>query len=73
MQPEPKSILNPSKRAKAIKFDDTNNDDRTDKCRTARLRSNHDQSVQLTGKTKYSDNYLSDMQHRLSFGLKKCE
>ena len=41
-------------------FDDINKDDCTDNFRTARLKSNHDQSVQLTGKTKNSDNYLSD-------------
>ena len=70
MQPEPKSILNPSKRAKFVKFDNTNKDGYADNFRTARLRSNHDQSIQVTGKTKNSNDYLSAKQHHLSFGLK---
>ena len=52
VQPEPKSILNPSKRAKLVQFDNTNKDDNTDNFRTARLRSNHDQSFQLTGELR---------------------
>ena len=49
VQPESKSILNPSKRAKVVQFDDTNKDDRTDNFRTARLRYNYDQCIQPTG------------------------
>ena len=52
VQPEPKSILNISKRAKVIEFNDTKKDDRTDNFKTGRLRSNHDQYIQLTGKIK---------------------
>ena len=48
VQSEPKSILNPSKWAKVVQFDDTNKYDCTDNFRTTRLRSNHDQSVQPT-------------------------
>ena len=65
VQPESKPILNPLKQAKVIKLDDTNKDDCTDNFRTARLRSNHDQSIKLTLKAENSDNYLSDVQYHL--------
>ena len=41
-------------------MDDTQKDDRADNFRTGRLRSNHEQSIQHTGKIKNSDDYLSD-------------
>jgi len=50
VQPQPKSIRNCSKRAKVIQSNNAQKDDYTDNFRRRRLRSNHEQSVQYTGK-----------------------
>ena len=66
MPPEPKSILNTSKRLKVVQFDNdvncihVNKNYYMDNVRRNSFRSNHGQSVQYTGKPKYNDSYLSD-------------
>jgi len=69
VQPELKYIINPSTRSRAIQFNDTNKDYCTDNFRTTKFRSNHEQSIHPIEQTKNSDNYLSEMDHCLSFGV----
>ena len=67
VQPEPKSITNPSTRAKVIQFDVTKKDSNTDTFRMGRLRSNHEQTITHIDKPKNSDVCLID-KHNITSG-----